>query len=101
MRIVAVEWGQVGTGIGLFAWCIGCALYYRWGARSDEVLRRAAERRAGPDIVSGGRSLLPNRERWIERNMKRERFFGRWAGPTFMAVCALMSLTLVVRGLTH
>jgi len=99
--MIGVTWGQLGAGVFVAIWGVGMVALGRWTMRHEEILRDAVERRAGPDVISQGRSLWPDRARWIERRMRHQRFFGRWVFPAFSFLFVLIGLALIVSGLAH
>jgi hypothetical protein len=95
--------GQVAGGVGLGALSTGFYLFARWQGSDDSRLRRLAQSRWGLDrrAVRKVRRGEMSQEEWFSKFIRTYRATIKWAFTPIIALLLLLSVALIVHGITN
>ena len=94
--------GQVAAGVGVAAWSTGFYIFARWQGSNDSRMRRMAQSRWWLDrrTVRKVRRGKMSQEEWFSKYAKTYRATVKWVFTPAIALILLLSVVLIVHGLT-
>jgi|SRR5215472_4087432 len=94
--------GQVTGGVGLGALSAGLYLFARWQGSTDDRMRRLAQSRWWLDrrTVRKVRRGEMSQEEWFSQLARNYRATVKWVFTPFIALFLVLSVVLIVHGVT-
>lgn len=94
--------GQVTAGVGLGVWTAALYLFARWQGSNDSRIRRLAQSRWWLDrrTVRKVRRGEMSQEEWFSKFARTYRTTIKWVFTPVIALCLLLSVALIIHGVT-